>query len=128
MPSSFQDTMANIQEHLTAKQELLQSGVMTYIGVMGISIWAGITSYFDKKEKFKWSGFIAHISSASFAGMMTFFGCDYAGISGPLMGVLCGVSAHMGTPALINLAMRSKLVRGFLVSPDDKEDKPADKS
>lgn len=126
-PSQLELPMANIQEHINNKQELLQSGVLTYLGIMVISLWAGLVSYFEKKEAFAWYAFIAHLSSASFAGMMAFFACDYAGVSGPLMGVVCGVSAHMGTPALIKLAMKLKVVKGFFASdnppPEEKGDK-----
>jgi hypothetical protein len=109
-----------MMDNLDPKNELIHSGVLTYLGVLGISLWGGIVSYFEKKEKFSWYNLIAHLSSASFAGMMTFFGCEYAGVSGPLVGVLCGVAAHMGTPALIALAMKLKIVRNVI---DDKEDK-----
>ncbi len=94
------------------------SGWLTYAGVLAISLWGGVVSYFNRKGKFSWQTFIAHLSSSSFAGMMTFFACEYAGISGPLTGVCCGVAAHMGTPALIKLAMRLKVVRNLLA--DDK--------
>lgn len=92
---------------------LMSSDVYTYIFVIWISVWAGIVSFFESKKTFALLPFLAHISSASFAGMMAFFGCEYAGISGPLTGVVCGVAAHMGTPALIRLAMKLKVVRNI---------------
>lgn len=97
------------------------SGWMTYLGVMAISLWGGVVSYLEKRPKFSWQAFLAHLSSSSFAGMMTFFACEYAGVKGPLTGVLCGVAAHMGTPALIALAMKLKVVRNLLA-----EEKNAD--
>jgi NhaP-type Na+/H+ or K+/H+ antiporter len=105
-------------EHM--KDEFLRSDWLTYLGVMGISFWGGIVSYLDKREPFNWRNLTAHISSSSFAGMMTFMACEYAHISGPLTGVLCGVAAHMGTPALIALAMRLKVVRELLGKEETK--------
>jgi hypothetical protein len=79
-----------------------------------ISIWGGLVSFFEKKEKFSWVSLFAHLSSSSFAGWMTFLGCQYAHISGPLVGIFCGVAAHMGTPALLKLASKFKIVREVL--------------
>lgn len=89
-------------------------GWITYVWVLAISIWGGIVSYLGKRRKFSWASLVAQLSSSSFAGLMTAFACQYAGISCPLMGVLCGVAAHMGTPALIELAMKFKPVKALL--------------
>lgn len=104
----------------TPKTGLFTSGWLTYAGVFAISIWGGLVSYLERKGKFSWKNLLAHLLSSSFAGLMTFFACEYASISGPLTGVLCGVAAHMGTPAMINLAMKLKPVRAVL---DDMEKK-----
>lgn len=87
---------------------------LTYCWVLAISIWGGLVAYTSKREKFSWAGLVAQLTSSSFAGLMTSFACQYAGISGPLMGVLCGVAAHMGTPAFIKLAMRFKPIKDLL--------------
>lgn len=104
--------LENVESHKDSF--LFTSGWVTYVWVLAISIWGGLVSYLGKRKKFTWAGLVAQLSSSSFAGMMTAFACQYAGISGPLMGVLCGVAAHMGTPALIQLAMRFKPVRAML--------------
>lgn len=103
------------------KDGLFTSGWITYAGVLGISIWGGLVSYFERKGKFSWKNLTAHLMSSAFAGMMVYMGCEYAGISGPLAGLLCGVSAHMGTPALIAIAKKSKTVRVFLEGIGDKD-------
>ncbi len=96
------------------KDGLFTSGWITYAGVLGISIWGGLVSYMDKGRKFTWRSLIAQLSSSAFAGVLVFFACQYANISGPLTGVLIGVGSHMGTPALIALAMKLKVVRNLL--------------
>jgi hypothetical protein len=95
------------------KEPFITAGIVTYLWVIGVSLWGGLVSYFDKKEKFSWVSLFAHLSSSSFAGLMTFFLCQYGHVPGPLTGVLCGVAAHMGTPALLKM----KIIKQFL----DKE-------
>lgn len=103
--------------NLPTKEQIAQhSDLLTYLGVIGISLWGGLVNFFEKKgqEPFSWARLIAHLTSSSFAGMMTFLSCTYAHVPGPLIGVLCGVAAHMGTPALIQIAMKLKVVRDVL--------------
>lgn len=109
------------QLHTPKSTDFMSGGWLTYAGVVGISIWGGVTHYLSTGVPFTWRSLTAQLMSSSFAGMMTFFGCQYAGISGPLTGVLCGVAAHMGTPALIALAMRLKIVRQALEDKVVKE-------
>lgn len=103
-------------EHASESKDPLFSagGWLTYIGVAAVSLWGGVVSYLSKMETFSWRRFIAHLSSSSFAGFMAYFACEWAGIHGPLLGVICGVAAHMGTPAIIRLAMRSQIIRNLL--------------
>lgn len=92
------------------KGQFFDSVWLTYLWVLGVSLWGGIVSFFEKKdEPFSWKRLFAHLSSASFAGMMTFYICQYGNVPEPLIGVFCGVAAHMGTPALLRL----KIVRQF---------------
>lgn len=95
---------------------ILLSDWPTYLAIMTISIWGGFVSFFERKrkEEFSWLNFFAHLSSAGFAGMMASLACAYFGISGPLTGAMSGVAAYMGTPALIKLAMKLKVVRDLL--------------
>jgi hypothetical protein len=88
--------------------------------VIGISLWGGLVSFFNKVNKFSWKALFVHLTSSSFAGLMTFLLCQQANISGPLTGVLCGVAAHMGTSALVKLLMKSKTVATFFHTEDKK--------
>lgn len=98
----------------TYTSKFFHSGWTAYLGVLTISLWGGIVRFLESKQPFSWKNLVAQLTSSSFAGMMTFLGCQYAGIDGPLTGVLCGVAAHMGTPAIIALAMKLKVVRDAL--------------
>lgn len=98
----------------------LQTGWLNYLIVMGISLWGGFVSYFSKKQKFNWGSFIAHQASSSFAGLMGYFACLQAGVSGPLMGVVIGVVSYSGTPALVKLLMKMKDVQRVLMGDATK--------
>lgn len=99
---------------MDGKEQFLDSGWFSYLWVMGISLWGGVVSFFEKKgDPFTWGRLIAHLSSASFAGLMTFYICQYSNVPEPLTGAFCGVAAHLGTPALLRL----KVIRQFF----DKE-------
>ena len=103
------------------KDAFMQSGVLTtYLTLTGLSIYAGITSFLETKEPFGWRRFLAHLTSSSFAGMMTGFACQYVNIGGPLQFVIVGAAAHMGTPAVIKLALKLRVVRRFLEDTDKK--------
>ena len=88
-----------------------------------ISTWGGVVHYLNDKSKtpFSWRDLMANLLSSSFAGVVTFLACQYAHVPGPLTGVLCAVAGHMGTPALIQLSMRLKVVRNFLVTEETKD-------
>lgn len=102
-------------DHVDQNKEplFMATGWISYISVVVISLWGGMVSYFGKKSKFGWCDFLAHLSSSSFAGMMTFFACQHVGITGALTGVLCGIAAHMGTPALVALLKKMPVVKSF---------------
>lgn len=104
---------------MDSKEQFLTSGMFTYLWVMGVSIWGGLVSYAEKKEPFHLVRLLAHLSSSSFAGLMTFYLCQFGNVPEPLTGVFCGVAAHMGTPALLKM----KIVRQFLEKGGiDKDD------
>lgn len=98
---------------------IFNSEVISYLWVIGVSLWGGLVSYFEKREKFDWLNLFAHLMSSSFAGLLTFWLCTYTNAPGPLTGVFCGIAAHMGTPALLKM----KIVRQFLDKEFDKDGK-----
>lgn len=107
---------------MDSKEPFVNATLLTYAWVVGVSIWGGLVSYFEKKEKFAIWNLVGHLASSSFAGLLTFFACHEAGLSGPITGICCGIAAHMGTPALINLAMKLRVVKNFF-DPSATEDK-----
>lgn len=101
---------------MESKESFLTSGYLTYAWVVGVSLWGGLVSYFEKKEPFAWLHLFAHLLSSSFAGLMTYYLCQAGSVPEPLTGVFCGVAAHMGTPALLKI----KVIRQFFEKDDTK--------
>lgn len=88
---------------------------LTYLGVIAISFFGGLVSFFEKKEeKFSWISLFAHSLSAVFAGFLTYLGCQYMHITGPLVGIVCALAGHFGTPALLAFAAKLKIVQNVL--------------
>jgi len=112
--------MNDPQTTQSLSQQLMHSDLFTYIGVVAFSCWGGVTRFLQSKDKFSWHNLVAQLTSSSFAGMMAYMACQYTHVSGPLAGGLTGVASYMGTPALIALAMRLKIVKDAL-TPAEKE-------
>lgn len=113
-----------------AKEEshLFSGELVTYMWAAGAIFWGAVVSYFDKESSFNWRRVFAHFSSASFAGFMVFLLCRATGVEGPIVGVLCGVAAHMGTPAIIKLLMRHKAIKAFFDTGEEEEKKDVEKA
>ena len=80
-------------------------GWATWAWVIGLSFWGGVVHYIRKvregiSERFNLSEFLGDLLTSAFAGVVTFYGCDAAGFSGPLTAALVGVSGHMGSRAI----------------------------
>ena len=89
------------------------SEYVTYVWMFLVSIFGGSVSYFDKHSTIRFLRFFTHLTSSAFAGLMTGMLCQYSGVNGDLKYVACGIAAHMGTPAVIALLKKNKLLRGI---------------
>ena len=108
---------------MDSKEQFLNSAsTFTYLWVVGVSLWGGLVSYFENKTPFSIMTLFAHLTSASFAGVMTYYLCLYGNVPQPLTGVFCGVAAHMGTPALLKM----RIIRQFLDKGGIKDDDTKD--
>jgi hypothetical protein len=78
--------------------------LFTYMWVLGLSVWAGISSHFyhmkiDNKA-FSFFAFITDICISGFVGLLTFFFCEASNIEPLLTAVIVGISSHMGARAI----------------------------
>lgn len=74
----------------------------TYLWVIGLSAWGGVVNYYRKYRCCEIDGFsfmemFAEISTASFAGVLTFFSCYAMNFTSLFTVVMVGVSGHMGS-------------------------------
>lgn len=82
--------------------------VLTYMWVLGLSLWGGIVSFMRKLRSgesriFNFTELVGELVTSGFAGMITFYLCQFADISDLLTSVLVGISGHMGSRAIFQI-------------------------
>jgi hypothetical protein len=82
--------------------------LITYVWVAALSAWGGIVGYIRKVNsgvihRYSLIEFIGELVTSAFAGILTFWLCEAAGINGLVTAALVGVSGHMGSRAIFQL-------------------------
>jgi len=82
--------------------------IITYIWVLILSLWGGITHHIKKIKtgviaRFSFSELVGDLFISGFIGVMTFYLCEYAAMDKMLTAFLVGISSHMGTRGLMML-------------------------
>lgn len=89
-----------IIEHLV---EWLRSST-PYISTLLLSCFGGLASYVQRirvrRQKFNLKELSYDLIISSFAGLMTYFFCDWSNVEGAKAAMLIAVSGHMGTRAI----------------------------
>jgi hypothetical protein len=80
--------------------------LLTYAWVFGLSSLGGFISFMNKLKKghtraFNIAEFMGEIATSAFSGVITFWMCENAGLSGLITAALVGVSGHMGSRAIL---------------------------
>ena len=80
--------------------------LLTYLWVIGLSILGGtVRTLTNLKTGMTWRElcrrWIIDITVSAFIGIITFFLCEYANLEPVLTAAFVGVSAHMGTRAIV---------------------------
>lgn len=83
-------------------------GLITYAWVVALSILGGAASFFGKVKSgaarwFNIAELIGEMFISAFAGLVTFYLCEWSGFSPLLTAVLVAVAGHMGTRAIFVL-------------------------
>lgn len=82
----------------------LAFGLLTYAWVLVLSVWGGAVAYLgrlrDRSLSFRVMEFIGEIFTSGFAGILTFWLAEAAGINSLVTAALVGVSGHMGSRAI----------------------------
>jgi hypothetical protein len=72
----------------------------TYLWVFGIALIGGAVKYLNHSDRFSFIVLVRDLVTAGFAGILTFWLCEWLNISGSLSAVLIATSGLMGTRAL----------------------------
>ena len=94
--------------------------LLTYLWVLGLSIWGGIAGYIrrvrtDNKAHFSLAELVGEIVISGFVGILTFYFCASANITGVLAYAFTGIAGHMGSRGLYFLeALVKKKLSGIL--------------
>lgn len=79
-------------------------GYAPFISTFFLSSWGGAVSHFQALRKsgakFNWREFAFDITTSSFAGLLTYYGCQAAGVAGDSAAILIAISGHMGARAI----------------------------
>lgn len=80
-------------------------GLLTYLWVGGLSAWGGLISFLRKRaagEARPWNvvELIGELATSAFAGIITFWLCEAAGITPLITAALVGITGHAGSRAL----------------------------
>lgn len=82
--------------------------LITYGWVFMLAIAGGVVNFMRKLQQgharvFNLVEFIGEVVTSAFAGVITFWLCEHAQISGLVTAALVGVSGHMGSRALFTI-------------------------
>lgn len=78
---------------------------LTYAWVTGLSMIGGFVNFAGKvragkARPFNLTELVGELVTSGFAGVLTFFLCESAGIGQTVSAVLIGIAGHMGTRAI----------------------------
>lgn len=81
---------------------------LTYAWVCGLASWGGLVNWFRKRREgaarpFNFAELVGELATSALAGVITFWLCESAAMSGLLSAVLISISGHMGSRLLFAL-------------------------
>jgi len=96
---------------------------MTYAWVFGLSALGGVVSFIRKFKEghvraFNFVEFVGELVTSAFAGVITFWLCEWAKIPPLMTAALVGIAGHMGSRAIFLLEKWVEM--RFPVPPSDK--------
>lgn len=95
---------------------------MPYISTIGLWAWGGVVNHISKLRKggvkFKGRELAFDLIVSTFAGLMTFYFCQSAGVSDTMQAVLIAISGHMGTRAIAGFEVIYRRIIGI---PDNEK-------
>lgn len=82
--------------------------LLTYAWVFGLSAWGGFVSFLRKVKAgharaWNFIELIGEIATSVFAGIVTFYLCEWSGFSQIATAAFVAIAGHMGTRAIFQL-------------------------
>lgn len=82
--------------------------ILTYAWVFGLSALGGAVSFIRKVKQgharaWNFVEFFGELSTSAFAGVITFWLCEWAGFHPLMTAAFVGISGHMGSRAIFQL-------------------------
>jgi hypothetical protein len=82
--------------------------LLTYLWVFGLASLGGFVSFLRKVQEgnaraWNVAEFIGEISTSAFAGVMTFYLCEWSNFAPLATAAFVGISGHMGSRAIFTL-------------------------
>lgn len=80
--------------------------LITYLWVIGVSLWAGLAQYIHKIktgiiDRFSIAELVGELFISAFVGVLTFWLCEAAGFSQVATAAMVGITAYMGDKAFL---------------------------
>jgi LydA holin phage, holin superfamily III len=81
---------------------------ITYLWVLGLSALGGVVAFARKVREgharaWNFAEFVGELVTSGFAGVMTFYMCEYSNFAPLLTASLVGIAGHMGSRAIFLL-------------------------
>lgn len=91
----------------TPPQAFLIHEWITYAWVFALATLGGTVSFIRKVKQgharaWNFTEFVGEIVVSAFAGLITFFLCDWSGLDARLTAAFIGISGHMGSRAIFH--------------------------
>ncbi len=116
--------MQEIQEAAhTAAKSPASYGLLTYLWVFALALLGGVAGAIRRAKadgKISMAEIIGELAISAFAGIVTFYLCEWAGLSQLLSAAMVGISGHMGSRAIFTF---EKVWSAKLGAPDGAEEK-----
>lgn len=106
--------------------------LITYFWVTFLSAVGGFVNFYHRVQRglaspFSFTELIGELITSGFAGLLTFWLCEWSGVSTLLTPVLVGISGHMGARAIFQMERWAEEKFGQPPAMDRRED-PADQA
>ncbi len=95
--------MQEIQEAAQVAKSPTSYSLLTYVWVLALALLGGVAGAIRRAKadgKISMAEIVGELAISAFSGVVTFYLCEWAGVSQLLSAALVGISGHMGSRAI----------------------------